>query len=177
MSQRNQSLVANSDKTNRSDRTVRNFDNWQNDSDIGRVPSHYNLLPRGTHYQTPPPEYVSPRRQDNSAVDPLPTSLPTSSCRTSDRDVSRNHPKARSRRHAENFKALWSGEKWLWEITATILSIFTLAASIVLLGRYNGKPLHEWHLFISINTVISIMATASRTTLDFSMSSCLGRAK
>jgi len=58
---------------------------------------------------------------------------------------------------------------WLWEIGAVLLSIVLMAAVIVLLSRENGRPLTAWTARLSLNTIIAILGTVSRTSLLFAV--------
>jgi hypothetical protein len=99
------------------------------------------------------------------------------SCRLSSEVPTLGKPDEQLPRKVRELKTERNNRTWLWEIAAILLSLCALTASTIILGVYNGKALSEWHLFISINTVISILATISRIALAFAVTSCLGQAK
>lgn len=59
-----------------------------------------------------------------------------------------------------------------------MLSILSLVATVVTLSRLNGNSLESWGgFFLGPNTVISILAAISKTTLAFAVSFCVAQAK
>ncbi|KAK6839518.1 hypothetical protein PG987_005384 [Apiospora arundinis] len=65
-----------------------------------------------------------------------------------------------------------------WELLLLLLSILSLVATVVTLSRLNGNSLESWGgFFLGPNTVISILAAISKTTLAFAVSSCVAQAK
>jgi hypothetical protein len=66
---------------------------------------------------------------------------------------------------------------WLYEIGAIVLSVGSFAAVIGVLIRQNNKPLSDWHFPTSINTVVSVLGTISRSSLAFAVAACLGQQK
>ncbi|KAF3014158.1 hypothetical protein E8E14_001563 [Neopestalotiopsis sp. 37M] len=70
-----------------------------------------------------------------------------------------------------------NGYGWRLDIAALILSCCALIALIALLIYGNNRPLEQWELFFSINTVVSILGTITRAPLAFCIGSCLAQAK
>lgn len=70
-----------------------------------------------------------------------------------------------------------NGYGWKLDIAALILSCCALIALIALLIYGNNRPLEQWELFFSINTVVSILGTITRAPLAFCIGSCLAQAK
>lgn len=68
-------------------------------------------------------------------------------------------------------------KSWSLELIAMALSIGSLIAIISILYRENGRPLANWSLAVSLNTVISTLGTLTRTTLAFAVSACVGQQK
>ncbi|KAF7534406.1 hypothetical protein G7054_g6275 [Neopestalotiopsis clavispora] len=66
---------------------------------------------------------------------------------------------------------------WTLEFAALALSLTTLTAIISLLSWVNGRPLAEWRFYFSLNTVISVLATAFRASFAFILGSFLSQAK
>jgi hypothetical protein len=75
---------------------------------------------------------------------------------------------------AKNHSKSLVADSWLIEIICIVLSLVSLAAILVLLAYYNGKPFLDWHR-LTLNTVISIFATVSRIALLVALSSSLGQ--
>lgn len=53
---------------------------------------------------------------------------------------------------------------WALEILAICFSFSSLLGLVVLLGSYNGKEIFSWH-GVTLNAVVSILATASKAAL------------
>lgn len=68
---------------------------------------------------------------------------------------------------------------WIWEFAAAILSFTCLAAAVVVLSVYHGKPLSKWNFLFDANpnTVIAILSTLSRTALLVPVASCISQLK
>ena len=49
---------------------------------------------------------------------------------------------------------------WLIEITSLILAVFTIAAVVLLLRFYEGKPISEIPSWPSLNTIVTILSMA-----------------
>ena len=56
---------------------------------------------------------------------------------------------------------------WLWEVLGAIVSVVSTVAIVIVLAIHNGKPLPIWPLSITLNTLVSVLATISKV--------CLGR--
>ncbi|KAI8945115.1 hypothetical protein F4801DRAFT_598372 [Xylaria longipes] len=67
--------------------------------------------------------------------------------------------------------------RWKWEILGMVLSLLSLAASIILLGVHNDRRVDSWTAPFTLNTFLSILAQTSRTSLAFGVGSSLGQAK
>lgn len=142
-------------------------------------PPRYHLFPHDVNSQN------AIIGRTSQTTQPLPgTSLSTQQVRTevspgisANEMAASGNPGKNLPKKVDAPKRRWYDHGWAWEITATVLSSCALATSVILLARLNGRALHEWQLFVSINTVISILAAISRTTLAFSVASCLGQAK
>ncbi|KAI1751005.1 hypothetical protein F4782DRAFT_507719 [Xylaria castorea] len=67
--------------------------------------------------------------------------------------------------------------RWKWELAWMLLSLASLATSVVLLAVQDGRRLDAWTAFFTLNTFVSILAQVSRTALAFGISSSLGQSK
>ncbi|KAK7974253.1 hypothetical protein PG989_016101 [Apiospora arundinis] len=113
---------------------------------------------------------VSEASEPESSVD-APTSSTHNPASTHEEDVA-EHPPLQQRRAT----CLWAD--WKWELLLLLLSILSLLATVVTLSRLNGNSLESWGgFFLGPNTVISILAAISKTTLAFAVSSCVAQAK
>ncbi|KAI0414754.1 hypothetical protein F5X98DRAFT_348475 [Xylaria grammica] len=113
------------------------------------------LKARGTKLQSPPMSYGSNVTR-HSHLEP------------------RNTPILESEKEQTTRQSL---ARWKWEIMGMILSLSSLAASIVLLAVYDGQRTDSWMAPFTLNTFISILAQTSRTSLAFGVGSSLGQAK
>ena len=66
---------------------------------------------------------------------------------------------------------------WLWEILAVLLSLATFSALVIVLILYDGRAVSALPKRISLNAIVSILGTISRTTLMFSISATLSQFK
>lgn len=65
-------------------------------------------------------------------------------------------------------------DTWALEIFFLLVSWASMSAIVGLLVRYNQKPIVTW-LELSLNAMISILATTFKSALLFALSSCLGQ--
>ncbi|KAI1621463.1 hypothetical protein EDD37DRAFT_117274 [Exophiala viscosa] len=68
-------------------------------------------------------------------------------------------------------------DHWLWELASLFLSTAALAAVVVLLIYWGGKPLFQWSSSISLNTFVSTLGTAHKSGLALFIGACLGQQK
>lgn len=54
---------------------------------------------------------------------------------------------------------------WLYEVGACLVSLLFVVAIIVILKKFDNRPLSDWTHSLTINTAISILATALGSTL------------
>jgi hypothetical protein len=75
-------------------------------------------------------------------------------------------------------KAFHLGD-WQWEIAAAIFSFLCVFAILIVLKVYQEKPLSSWHFVdnITLNTVVALLSTFSRTALIVPVASCLSQLK
>jgi hypothetical protein len=68
---------------------------------------------------------------------------------------------------------------WLWEFTAAALNIAAFTAVVIVLAVYRNKPLASWNFVfnISLNTLIAVLSTLSRTALLVPVASCISQLK
>ena len=52
---------------------------------------------------------------------------------------------------------------WYLEIFWSIVSFGCFVALVIVLNKFNGQPLPKWPLGLTINTIIALLATISRT--------------
>ncbi|KPI38172.1 uncharacterized protein AB675_1014 [Cyphellophora attinorum] len=68
-------------------------------------------------------------------------------------------------------------DTWLAEIALMLLSIACLVTVSVILACYQGRPVDEFKPTLSLNTVAAILIAATRISLAFVTTSCLGQMK
>ena len=66
---------------------------------------------------------------------------------------------------------------WLWEILAVLLSLSTFSTLVIILIVYNGRNVAQLPQGISLNAVVSILSTISKSSLIFSISATLSQFK
>jgi hypothetical protein len=59
----------------------------------------------------------------------------------------------------------WISRFWIWEASASALSLTCFAAIIGVLSHENGRPLEDWTLAISPNSVLALIATLAKSSL------------
>lgn len=76
----------------------------------------------------------------------------------------------------QNQKGKFIDKEWTMPILAIVGSISFTIAIFILLGCYNNQPVFDWH-GVTLNAMVSIMATISKALLAFTLNECLGQAK
>lgn len=66
---------------------------------------------------------------------------------------------------------------WTWEIVAMISNVASFIALTITLFIYDGKPVSHWNFPITLNTIVSILSTVSKTTLLFAVAEAMGQWK
>ncbi|KAK4195627.1 hypothetical protein QBC40DRAFT_269118 [Triangularia verruculosa] len=58
---------------------------------------------------------------------------------------------------------------WSWwpEIASFVLSLLCIPVLVILLRNYNTRPLSDWHLSITLNSVVAFISTVCRTSFIF----------
>lgn len=97
-----------------------------------------------------------------------------SSCFHHTRDNAMKHLSAFCRYLDESSVSL--AGTWALEIFSTIPSLGCLSALFIVLSVANGKAIMVWHS-ITLNTIASILTTASKLSALFVISSCMGQTK
>ena len=64
---------------------------------------------------------------------------------------------------------------WLWEILAVLLSLSSFSALVIVLLVYDGRAVPQ--LRISLNAIVSILGTISKTSMMFSITATLSQFK
>lgn len=66
---------------------------------------------------------------------------------------------------------------WWLEIGAVVLSFLALVAAIIVLWYEDGKSIYQYTFYLSLNTVISILGTITKSSLAFALAACMGQGK
>ena len=66
---------------------------------------------------------------------------------------------------------------WTLEIAAGVLSIACTVAVVVVLSKFDGKPLSAWHSPLQPNSVLSILTTVAKSSLLLPVAECISQAK
>lgn len=70
-----------------------------------------------------------------------------------------------------------SADTWFWEIAALLFSAVCLIAIGAILRVYNGHDVPHFYKGLTLNTIISILATTSKSALLFAASAAIGQLK
>ena len=81
------------------------------------------------------------------------------------RDASKAHDLRRS------YNQL-SHRTWFWESLSCVAAALLLCAIVTVLAIYNGRPLPQLPFSISLNTVVSLLATALKAALIIPVAAC-----
>ncbi|KAL3468103.1 hypothetical protein BJX64DRAFT_84744 [Aspergillus heterothallicus] len=68
-------------------------------------------------------------------------------------------------------------DTWFYEMLATVFSVGCFVAILGILAAYDGKATPKFAYSLTLNTVISILATASKVSLVFVVGECTGQLK
>ncbi|KAL5333535.1 hypothetical protein BJX70DRAFT_380753 [Aspergillus crustosus] len=80
--------------------------------------------------------------------------------------------------HAKSSRWYWLClDTWFWEVVALFLSLSCYIAILSLLFVYDQKQSPKLPSGITLNTIVSILSTGSKSSLIFSMSSGIGQLK
>lgn len=87
--------------------------------------------------------------------------------------------KSPATRSAKACRSPWHGyqDSWYPELTALILSLSCLIATSIILKSYDGKPNPKMSWGLTLNAIISILATTSKVSLLFTVSNSIGQLK
>lgn len=66
------------------------------------------------------------------------------------------------RKHSHNFIVIW----WM-EIASLVCMVVALAAIIIVLAIFNGRPLPEWPLDVTVNTLVAVFLVVLKTCMAF----------
>lgn len=94
--------------------------------------------------------------------------LPFEQDRTEEQPPSNNKSPNRRRNHVG---------AWLQEILCCGISVVALIVLVVILNAYNGKPLPDWPSGITINAVVALLSTISRTAFLIPVAEGLSQCK
>lgn len=76
----------------------------------------------------------------------------------------------------QNQKRIFIDKEWKLPILAMFISMLLTGAIGGLLAHYNKRPVFDWH-GVTLNAIVSILATISKALLAFTLDECLGQAK
>lgn len=66
---------------------------------------------------------------------------------------------------------------WILEIAGLIVSIACLAAIVIILAIHDRQPFSSWTFYLSLNTVVSILATISKATVLLGVTAAISQDK
>jgi len=68
-------------------------------------------------------------------------------------------------------------DQWLAQTFAALAAVACLVTTAAVLQYHDGKPAPEYRWSITLNTIISILATIAKAAMMFTVSDCLGQLK
>ncbi|KAL4901568.1 hypothetical protein BDW74DRAFT_159724 [Aspergillus multicolor] len=86
------------------------------------------------------------------------------------------NPPIRPRGVSRSWTSL-TANTWLWEILATLFSLACFASIICVLIVCNNKPQPKFSYGFTLNAIISILATASKSSLIYAVGESIGQLK
>ena len=131
------------------------------------VSNNTHQITRGAHtsYPISSPAMMQPGSNIRS---PRPAPLPP--------NLVPSVPKAPPKQACVTFKSRYERiftNWWLWEILAVFLSLGTFSALVIVLIVYDGRAVPALPKRITLNAIVSILGTISRTSLMFSITATL----
>jgi hypothetical protein len=66
---------------------------------------------------------------------------------------------------------------WLWELACLLFSVACLVSLVAILQTYNGQPNPQLSYGLTLNTIISILTTASKSSLIVTVTACISQLK
>ncbi|KAF2475904.1 uncharacterized protein BDR25DRAFT_253533 [Lindgomyces ingoldianus] len=84
-------------------------------------------------------------------------------------------PRERGPKRNIFWTAIW--EWWLLEISCLTLSVAALVGIVILLDKYDNKPLKDWPWSISPNSVLAVFSTIIKTLALLPIADCIGQLK
>lgn len=73
-------------------------------------------------------------------------------------------------------QAFW-GANWTLEILSAVTSVAFLAAIIIVLWYFNGRPMPDWPYGITLNALVSVFSTIMKASMAFVVAECLAQLK
>ena len=99
---------------------------------------------------------------------------------TNSNTVEKVAPESRKRKHGKA-TTIWKhcqrivSDTWILESAALVLALLCLVAIFVLTGVLANKPLHTWHSYFGINTILSGLGTVMKGGVMLSTATALGQ--
>ncbi len=81
-------------------------------------------------------------------------------------------PEITAAQHSKRLIWKW----WLFEILASIISVASMIALILVLSRYEDTPLRVWRFNITLNGVVALLSTVCRTSLMIPVGAAVSQA-
>ena len=120
------------------------------------------------------------------------SSLPGGELESPSRRVSSNHeadrasnvieeplvnPRKRQDRHRRTTGVFLVIQLWLFEILSLLLSTLVLVAIVISLSLFDGQPLPSFPLGITVNALVSFLATLSKAAMLTTVTGCVSQLK
>ncbi|OJJ06186.1 hypothetical protein ASPVEDRAFT_87499 [Aspergillus versicolor CBS 583.65] len=89
-------------------------------------------------------------------------------------------PAEPEKRPEKSFSQSWMAlalNTWFWEGVAMVFSLLCFIAIVCILGAFNGKTRPDFAYGFTLNAIVSILATASKSSLTYMIGECIGQLK
>lgn len=70
-----------------------------------------------------------------------------------------------------------SVDLWIWEVGSLLLSTACVGAIMIILLKYNNKPLPTWNYGLTINGVISVLAVVAKASMILPIAEAISQLK
>lgn len=74
-----------------------------------------------------------------------------------------------------NFRSWFSSDSWQLEILSFFITLVCFACLIIVLQKFDNKPLPNWRSGLTLNTVVSWISTVLKATLLLPVGSCISQ--
>lgn len=89
----------------------------------------------------------------------------------------KSRPLSSAEQQAVLESTIFWGSSWTLEFISCLMSVIFLAAIIVVLYMYDGKPMPDWPYGITLNALVSVLSTVMKAAMVFIITEALSQLK